>query len=318
MPDGVEFSEFSGQEMVPRLAEAMSLVNEQLGPESALVDADDTDYDRRKHFVVATDSTGSMIAAGAVIPFDESWPAMITELAVIPPRRREGIGRTIVSKLEDRARELGAHYMGVTALSGGSGFFERIGYVADGSAMLTKELGEEQPRPQLEQAKEPFSFSELADMRDQTVEKIESTAENRLEIEEEMTEAFRQNLLLEAYRFKRVFVTGENSTYFITADDASLRFRSGSTGRAKIQPVLQSHVLIDATSLLRIADIVEGNGALVGLSLPRARYELGVFPFEFDIRQGADIGSIETDDALVFPAGLARYHVGHGITRIIK
>jgi len=319
MPDGIEFSEFSGQQVVPRLAEAISLINQLLGPESALVDKDDTEYDRRKHFAVATDSEGHMIAAGAVLPFeDDRCPSMITELAVVPSHRGEGIGRRIVSMLTARAESLGASCIGVTALTQSSGFFEELGFKSEGNIVLVKELGTEKPRLQLEQAKEPFSFSELTDLRDQAVEQIESTAKNRLEREEEMVVDLQQRLLMEAYRFKRIFITTEGSTYFVTVDDASLRFRAGRRGRTKIQPVIQNQVLVDRLTSEKVHETAEVSSTLIGLSVSRAPYELGSFPFEFEVRSGAEISSIETDEVLTFPEGVSWYHMGHSITAIIK
>jgi len=78
-----------------------------------------------REFVVATEGSGQVVGCGALRIYNEGL-AEICSLAVDLPYQGGGIGRKIVTRLLDQARELDLKT--VFALTLKPGFFERLGF----------------------------------------------------------------------------------------------------------------------------------------------------------------------------------------------
>lgn len=85
------------------------------------------------HLVVYIENTP--VATGRVFP-GTGGEYIIGRIAVIRPYRGEGFGRIVMENLENQARALGAMAITLAAQTQARGFYELLGYQADGEVFL--------------------------------------------------------------------------------------------------------------------------------------------------------------------------------------
>jgi amino-acid N-acetyltransferase len=94
-------------------------------------------YEAVQEFVVAVDADGSMIGCGALHVMWEDLGEVRT-LAVAPEHLRRGVGRAILERLEERARELGVTRL--FCLTFETQFFGRHGFSAISDSLVAPEV----------------------------------------------------------------------------------------------------------------------------------------------------------------------------------
>ncbi len=82
------------------------------------------------HLVVETG--GKPVACGRIFPAGEPGTYKLGRLAVLKEYRGGGIGALAVASLERKAKELGAERIALSAQCRVRGFYEKLGYVAEG------------------------------------------------------------------------------------------------------------------------------------------------------------------------------------------
>lgn len=84
--------------------------------------------------LVVTDSTGRVLALGAIAGADLKW------LYVLPNRQRQGLGTALLEALEIRARDAGLERLHLEASPGAASFFRKMGYL--GKDVVVRRAGE--------------------------------------------------------------------------------------------------------------------------------------------------------------------------------
>lgn len=111
------------------------------------------------HLVVYSEN--APVATGRVFPGAEG-EYIIGRIAVIRPYRGEGFGRIVVENLENQARVLGAKSVTLAAQTQARGFYEALGYQADGEVFL------EEHCPHISMKKSLFSTESSIESLDNT------------------------------------------------------------------------------------------------------------------------------------------------------
>ena len=99
--------------------------------EQGVSEAEEWDeFDATAHHVVAVDD-GRVVGTGRLVEL-EGRVGRIGRMAVLPERRRNGVGRAILARLEAEAAARGLALIVLHAQVHALGFYERAGYRADG------------------------------------------------------------------------------------------------------------------------------------------------------------------------------------------
>lgn len=139
MKSGVLFTEFAPFTPNDGIAKAAAiLIHHEVWRDSNPADKD-IDSVLLRHVIVAHDSVGNVMSAGALAAFD-TGEHVITELATAKPHQGEGLGREVVKLLEKKAKKLGAKQTKLYALVGSKSFFAEIGYVEEKEGEMVKRL----------------------------------------------------------------------------------------------------------------------------------------------------------------------------------
>jgi ribosomal protein S18 acetylase RimI-like enzyme len=85
--------------------------------------------------VIACDDVGKVIGTGRA-NFNSNDEAQIRSMAVQERSRRQGIGRMILSALENKVQELGARRILIDSRDSAVGFYESNGYTVIGESYL--------------------------------------------------------------------------------------------------------------------------------------------------------------------------------------
>jgi ribosomal protein S18 acetylase RimI-like enzyme len=80
-------------------------------------------------FMVARAPNGQIVAMGRVIS-DGASDAYIQDVVVLPPYRRQGVGRELIRRLTQYCVEHDIEWIGLVAEPGRSAFYENLGYGA--------------------------------------------------------------------------------------------------------------------------------------------------------------------------------------------
>lgn len=86
------------------------------------------------HVVIFDDPGGAAVATGRMLLRGEI--AKMQRIAVEPDRRREGLGRLVMRRLEGRAAARGAAVARLSSQESAIAFYERLGYVARGEPFM--------------------------------------------------------------------------------------------------------------------------------------------------------------------------------------
>jgi aralkylamine N-acetyltransferase len=78
-------------------------------------------------FMIARLAEGNIIAMGRVIS-DGASDAYIQDVVVLPPYRRQGIGRELIQRLTRHCLKHGIGWIGLVAEPGTARFYEQLGY----------------------------------------------------------------------------------------------------------------------------------------------------------------------------------------------
>lgn len=113
-------------------------IDEQGVPEALEIDGEDGAC---LHIVVIDDGDGhggdghdgdGHAVGTARLRLKDGGIAKAQRVAVAPQRRRRGVGRLIMQRLEEEARRLGASHVRLSSQVSAIPFYERLGYVASG------------------------------------------------------------------------------------------------------------------------------------------------------------------------------------------
>jgi predicted GNAT family N-acyltransferase len=102
-------------------------VVEQGVPAALEYDAYDADADH----VVALDPSGRVVATGRLVRLDANT-GKVGRMAVARAERGRGAGRLVLAELEQAARERGMAEVVLHAQLSARGFYDRLGYAAEG------------------------------------------------------------------------------------------------------------------------------------------------------------------------------------------
>ncbi len=100
---------------------------------NGLLEFDSIDADAL-HAVLYLD--GKPAGTGRLFPSDSPDMFTVGRLAVYPQFRKLHLGREILTALEQKAKELGASKIGLSAQCQAQGFYEKCGYTASGDTYL--------------------------------------------------------------------------------------------------------------------------------------------------------------------------------------
>jgi hypothetical protein len=81
------------------------------------------------------ESSGEMVACGVAVPISPT-EARIRQMAVLPRRQGEGLGRRLLEAIEGDLRSRGFRTLVLDARTSAAGFYERLGYSAVGEEFL--------------------------------------------------------------------------------------------------------------------------------------------------------------------------------------
>jgi len=100
-------------------------------PEGSEVD----DIETACFHVIAIDNEDTIIGV-ARLQFNSESEAQIRYMAVASEHERQGVGRSMISYMEDHAKRTGHHDMVLDAREPAVGFYEKLGYVVTGKSYL--------------------------------------------------------------------------------------------------------------------------------------------------------------------------------------
>ncbi|WP_288010595.1 GNAT family N-acetyltransferase [Kyrpidia sp.] len=107
-------------------------IEEQEVPED--LELDEWDEDPRTVHIVVIES-GSPVGAARMIPYGEKT-MKIGRMAVLPSHRRRGLGSRVIGILEEIAEREGQRTIVLDAQVHARGFYERLGYEAEGEEFM--------------------------------------------------------------------------------------------------------------------------------------------------------------------------------------
>jgi N-acetylglutamate synthase-like GNAT family acetyltransferase len=84
-----------------------------------------------QHFMAVDDQTGEVVGAVKLIE-KEPGVGQFSQMAVLPTRQRQGIGRIMMDKIQAVAREQGYKTLGIMTHLNTTGFYEKYGYTVRG------------------------------------------------------------------------------------------------------------------------------------------------------------------------------------------
>jgi predicted GNAT family N-acyltransferase len=114
------------------LAHAMALRDEVFVSEQGVpVEIEHDEHDARADHVVAVDASGAVVATGRLVGVDAAT-GKIGRMAVRRDVRGRGAGALVLAELERIARERGLSAIVLHAQTSARGFYDRLGYVAEG------------------------------------------------------------------------------------------------------------------------------------------------------------------------------------------
>lgn len=86
------------------------------------------------HLLMQADQ--ALVATGRTFPSGRKGVWIIGRVAVMPEFRARSLGRQVIERLEETARQHGATQMELSAQSRARGFYEKLGYTATGEEYL--------------------------------------------------------------------------------------------------------------------------------------------------------------------------------------
>ena len=89
------------------------------------------EFDATSHHLLARDGAGEIVAVGR-IHLPRTGEAQIRYMATRPDFQRQGIGRSILRRLERYATDNGARIIVLNARINAVPFYERLGYIVQG------------------------------------------------------------------------------------------------------------------------------------------------------------------------------------------
>ncbi|MGV8083029.1 MAG: GNAT family N-acetyltransferase [Coriobacteriia bacterium] len=88
-------------------------------------------------FSVALGSGGVILGAARLLPAPGDESRQVRQVMVAPDTHKRGVGRLLMLKLEDLAREQGARELWLNARRSAYGFYERLGFEFDGPVFIS-------------------------------------------------------------------------------------------------------------------------------------------------------------------------------------
>jgi len=92
-------------------------------------------------FAVALDDSGAILGAARLLPEPGSASRQVRQVAVAPHAHGRGLGRLLLLDLETLAAEEGACELWLNSRSTAYGFYERLGYVREGTEFESELTG---------------------------------------------------------------------------------------------------------------------------------------------------------------------------------
>lgn len=84
-----------------------------------------------QHFMAVDDQTGEVVGTARLME-KEPGAGQLSLMAVLPARQGEGIGRILMNRVEEAAREQGFKTLGIFTLLMSTGFYEKCGFHTTG------------------------------------------------------------------------------------------------------------------------------------------------------------------------------------------
>lgn len=94
------------------------------------------EHDRAAVHLIAVDPGGEVVGTARIVRYEPSGTAKAGRVAVVAPLRKAGLGRRLMESLHDEARRLGFTQIVLDAQVPVRGFYERIGYLAEGAEFM--------------------------------------------------------------------------------------------------------------------------------------------------------------------------------------
>jgi hypothetical protein len=156
-----------------------------------------------------------------------------------------------------------------------------------------------------------------------------------VENEQKMMMAFVEKMKKEKEKFKLVFETEKGSTYFVSQDGQSWRFKKNEDGKIEYQPILKKIFFVSDDEAERILEFkrIDPNWQenIIGFEIRQSEFKEGVRPVEIGIEsshqklffeEGSEkiklakvVYAHNNEEASQFAAGI---HIGHAISKIWK
>ncbi len=95
---------------------------------------------------VAIGEGGELLGGARLLPGDGDAERQVRQVAVSVGARRLGVGRALMLALEAKAAEEGADAVWLNARHSAYGFYERLGYIAEGDTFVSEVTGIEHRR----------------------------------------------------------------------------------------------------------------------------------------------------------------------------
>ncbi|HEU4965727.1 MAG TPA: GNAT family N-acetyltransferase [Bacilli bacterium] len=99
-------------------------IEEQEVPEELEID----ELEQVATHVLAYDETGTPVATGRIIPYENGTAGKMQRIAVLKSTRTGGYGRAVMAHLEQIGRELGYDKFVLEAQTHAEGFYHKLGY----------------------------------------------------------------------------------------------------------------------------------------------------------------------------------------------
>jgi hypothetical protein len=185
---------------------------------------------------------------------------------------------------------------------------------------------EAMPDEKREQLLGAIDSEELRHRRDAAMDEIfayDIDYKEAAELATQVVDRLKNELLAQADRFDKIFVTESGSYYFVAGDGASLRLQMAAEGYKKITPVVLNQIFVDGETGGELLPTLNHPEELVGQPIRKQPYAIGMQPFEFGISGMPNIRCEDNENTLTMlgddhGGNHSGFHLGHKIAHIIR
>lgn len=164
---------------------------------------------------------------------------------------------------------------------------------------------------------QPYSTDQIDELVFHALDEI-WTFRDDSRIQKTLYERFQQELLAEKDKFDKVFRTSHGSTYFVTEDGISLRFKLAEGN--ELQPLYRKTLFLTGEEASNVMNSIKTGGTfgrVEPLSIQKSSYDVGKTVLELFMYEADEPPFSEDENALVV-SDLTGFHLGHSISEIIK